>query len=423
MVGTCKPVLIGKDLYEEARTNVFGNVLNAKFAGNCLMVEVLHPGGCSKDEFDLIWDGNVNRGLHPEVWIKLVNPESFECNNYIYKLMYFDVEPILRELKALKSDTVIFKFVGLSLFYDVPYVFREYLYRRENEISYSNQYFIAKVTEVMEFYERARRFKVEGPYSVVDRSYTPLIIGNYAFNRRVGEWRVFLSDGAVCIREYNNGLLEEEIFVDNAAGKPVSGKFIQYYPGTNKPWWEYSVKSGKRNGTTILYSFKGEKLREEKWKNGFPTFETIEMFLRANPPRAQRSPGTIISDDPFIFADRVVFTQDKTIVFLIYYNQFNVSMNHGIRAEPPGSPNAFELVDPQSGKRARLLKVFSVETQPGSYTPVPIGHLQELVFVFDYIPPTVKQLKLETKMSPNPDASGKEVFQIEEVLLKPIILE
>ncbi len=91
--------------------------------------------------------------------------------------------------------------------------------------------------------------------------------GQYLNNKKHGTWiRKLFNQGILLKTEYEEGILQNELFLDVNTQKTVSGKFK--IPSTVGNYELAKIKHGKRDGKSIIYDSHGNAIEIRKYKNG-----------------------------------------------------------------------------------------------------------------------------------------------------------
>jgi len=107
---------------------------------------------------------------------------------------------------------------------------------------------------------------LNGSYSILLEG-KPVISGQYNNGVMEGKWSYFLYDQSViAVSDYKNGNLQTEEFFD-LSKVPFKGKVKLYALFSTTDYEAFSVKDGKRNGTTTIYK-NGIKAGKKKYKMG-----------------------------------------------------------------------------------------------------------------------------------------------------------
>jgi len=108
---------------------------------------------------------------------------------------------------------------------------------------------------------------LNGFYSILIDQKT-IIQGQFKNGYKDGNWYYYLYDqGIYVISKYNNDELQSEEFFSISTKELYKGKVKLYDLFSNTDYEVFSVKEGKRNGTTTIYK-NNEKVEKKKYKMG-----------------------------------------------------------------------------------------------------------------------------------------------------------
>lgn len=111
-------------------------------------------------------------------------------------------------------------------------------------------------------------------------NYIATVKGIFINSKKNGLWRKYIwaigGDRLLIEESYNNGLLHGVRRIFDISGKEIdrtifiegTGRYREYYTGTNQNLMEGLLLHGKRNGTWLHYSKKGNCQKIENYKNG-----------------------------------------------------------------------------------------------------------------------------------------------------------
>lgn len=105
----------------------------------------------------------------------------------------------------------------------------------------------------------------EGAYKLLVKN-EKIIEGTYCQDQKCGNWTYkYPQLGLYSAKLYKENLVKLEMYYEAQNGQPYSGKIELVDSGVKEI---FKVKKGLRNGTTLIYSLDGVKIREENYKKG-----------------------------------------------------------------------------------------------------------------------------------------------------------
>ena len=111
----------------------------------------------------------------------------------------------------------------------------------------------------------------EGDYNLTHLQST-IVKGEYHNGLKDASWSYYFSDDIVCNQFYNDGKLTSEYYIINHPIKdeqyPKYSGILNIYYSNNVIKEKISIKNGYRNGLTKYYDIRGEKVKQEKYKDG-----------------------------------------------------------------------------------------------------------------------------------------------------------
>ncbi len=385
----CKPIRFDNLIFDNADSLRMSGLISVTMYRYCLKVEALFEMACQSDDVNLYWTGKKDSNV---IDLMVYNDGSKDCNHSLYKAMHFDLRPIIEVHPD--EDSLVFKVHGIDKSLSTVHKRPKKITERNVFLTFMSEDFISESEEVIKIMGNVRTSYSDGSYKLFDRDRNVRISGNYIRNRRDGEWIYYYSDSVRGIRQYKDGLLLEETFVDKNQ-EPFEGLLTDFYP-PNKKNHAYEIKGGLRHGLSIDYYSNDRPFREAKYKNGIPKEpeQNLTALLNAGEIRKTFEVQEKFNGKIYLILDKIVLTDQHTFVFCHYQNEFYSEISHGIRIKPPGAPHCFKLVDMYTNKDYQLLNSFNITTYENTYTPVRIGELLSFVLVFEPIPEDIAQLSI-----------------------------